>query len=377
MFMFLYKNTSAKTLSFLAFAFFLSFSLIPDLQAQNLRGKLKDKFKEGAKAERQAEKEAEANKPPGILGENFITDEFKADEYGISGIYYMKKLDEPLVSKIKLELSVSEKKSTEKNATHLPAYMKLLFTTPKKNDYGELELEKDEEEADYAWAGLLVNEGIFATSSTVRVTDGVFFIPPGNAILSFYKTAHEDGSWDYYMESGFLIVRNVEDFEVWKNKREEIQAAAVKAYKSKQDLYASIKAAKVANVEMPKMGKLNSAARQQQALKAYNKKYGSATSRGWTHHYAYIHGDDWKYVTKIENGINTGKPFYREIAMVITRTSDKGECRADLMRYTELYQNGDYQLSTGDVPGPISFMGMPGGILPCERMEAFKSKLAK
>ena len=67
---------------------------------------------------------------------------------------------------------------------------------------------------------------------------------------------------------------------------------------------------------------------------------------------------------------------HRELHVVIVRKNPQGQCKADLMYYVEIFENGKYN-PEGKVTGPVSYIGMPGGYLPCEKAAAFKSKLAK
>ena len=185
-----------------------------------------------------------------------------------------------------------------------------------------------------------------------------------------------DDLWQDLAKSSSILVKNKEDLGKWDNVDVNLVKEKVTAQHNQiLAIYDEQKNNRTSKTEMPTIGKLNTKFIQDRALKTYNEKYESI-NKGWKHHYMYVHGNEWvNKKAKDRNGIL--RDTHRELQVVIVRTSPSGECRADLMFYVELFENGKYDAANGKVTGPVSYIGMPGGIIPCPKVEEFRSKLTK
>lgn len=214
-----------------------------------------------------------------------------------------------------------------------------------------------------------------------QIEPGVIFMSPSNytgVIIgtepSFKK---DDFNWKYYVEYGTFYVKNKDDLKKWTYSEEvvdKVKTAIAELSESINSIYSEVESKRNANNEMPSMGKLNSKFIQDRALKTYKEKY-DPIHKGWTADYMYVHGNEWVNKKKyLPNGQQVES--HRELQVVIVRKNAQGQCKADLMYYVEIFENGKYN-PEGKVTGPVSYIGMPGGYLPCEKAAAFKSKLAK
>ncbi len=316
-----------------------------------------------------------------LIGDNLISNEFKSDEFGISGIYYNQQSQG--VVKAKFELDICSEKSKDKGAEDLPACLKFNFEIAESNSSSW----KGYDHIDgYAHAQHIIEtKSLYNPGSDTppifQIEDGVLLMVPNNASMNFIgKNAaakSDDYDFKYIIEGGRFFVKNKEELKNWTNNldkeqlvKEKIQAhmAGVSA------IYSHVESKKNANNEMPSMGKLNTKFIQDRALKTYKEKY-DPINKGWTAEYMYVHGNEWVNKKKyLPNGQQVES--HRELHVVIVRKNPQGQCKADLMYYVEIFENGKYN-PEGKVTGPVSYIGMPGGYLPCEKAAAFKSKLAK
>lgn len=341
-------------------------------------------WREAYGGEEELENARNKHKQMTIIGEELIGSAVMEDPYGVSGIYYTMNTEYNILYVAKIEVKVSETKSTAKGAGEFPEYLEFKYDIP----YKENASDKGTHTLGYAYAQSLVEKGELFYSSDYNIppifqlAPGVLLKVPSNTSSHFGGTLapvnKPDYDWAYLAKSGTFYVKDKEEAANWGNNPETteiIKTKVMEHYQSVQGIYQKAEAKKNANTEMPAMGKLNTKFIQDRALKTYNEKYNSI-NKGWTHHYMYVHGNEWVN-KKARNKFGELADTHRELQVVIVRTSPSGECRADLMYYVELYQDGKYNAAEGKVTGPVSYIGMPGGILPCEKSEAFKSKLAK
>lgn len=326
---------------------------------------------------------SEQKKGTKLKGEDLIDKNFIEDEYGISGIYYYQNASG--IFPAKFDLSISDKKSTDKGAEDMPAFVKLKYSIAYE-ERGNIKVNEDDRESYYVHAyNLMTHKELYFESGgfapIFQLAPGVFLKVPGNTSTSFSGSdasvnRYNDDDWKYLAEYGTIYVKNKADLSKWAAPDINLIKTKVMDHVNKvQETYAMVNAKKNSKTEMPSIGKLNSKFIQDRALKTYKEKY-DPINKGWTHHYMYVHGNEWVNKKKY-NAVGVLVDTHRELQVVIVRTSPKGECRADLMYYNELYVNGKYDAANGLVSGPVSYIGMPGGVLPCEKTIAFKAKLAK
>lgn len=367
--------TKTKTIALL---FMGVFFLVGNQTAEaQLLKKLKDA------AEGKTPPPSEQKKGKKLKGEELIDKNFTEDEYGISGIYYYQ--NSAGIFPAKFDLSISDKKSTDKGAEDMPAFAKLKYSIPYE-ERGNLKVKDDDRESYYVHAyNLMTYKELYFESGgfapIFQLAPGVLMQVPGNTSTSFSGSEapvfrYEDKDWTYLAEYGTFYVKNKEDLANWNAPDINLIKTKVMDHVNKvQETYAMVNAKKNSKTEMPSIGKLNTKFIQDRALKTYKEKY-DPINVGWTHHYMYVHGNEWANKTKF-NQYGVKVESHRELQVVIVRTSPKGECRADLMIYVEPFASGKYDAQSGYIMGPASYIGMPGGILPCEKTTAFKSKLAK
>jgi hypothetical protein len=317
-----------------------------------------------------------------MIGDKEISDEFTTDEYGLNGIYYAQTKNG--ITKNKFQFEVCKDKSTAKGAENMPGCLFFHYEIPESNS----NISKGKFHND----GYAHPENLIRTKSLYfagnyfgdmfQIEPGVILMSPNNAkgaiggAEPWYKKDNFD--WKYFIEYGFFYVKNKEDLKKWTYSAEvedKVRTALNELNESISSIYSEVEGKKNANNEMPSMGKLNSKFIQDRALKTYKEKY-EPINKGWTHDYMYVHGNDWVNKKKyLPNGQQVES--HRELQVVIVRRNPQGQCKADLMYYVEIFENGKYDAANGKVTGPVSYIGMPGGYLPCEKSEAFKSKLAK
>ncbi len=319
-----------------------------------------------------------------ILGEGLINTTFTADEYGISGIYYRKARSSGNVYMNLFEVSVCTEKSDAKGAQDLPACIKLKIQKPVLTYSGNVNIEEYSGEAwDYAFPTYLARnkQMYFRNSSNIpnifTLDEGVLYEAPDNMNSAF--TGQVDWNsmdWDYLLNEGLFFVKNKEDLDKWaKPDKEAFKAKIREQVEGINAIYKEVEDKKKAGNQMPVIGKLNTKAIQDLAFKTYVEKY-EPINKGWTHLYAYVHGNEWVN-KKAKDLLGNWYDTHRELHVVIVRKSPSGECRADLMYYVEMYENGKYNPASGKVTGPVSYIGMPGGPVPCDKATAFKATLAK
>jgi len=318
-----------------------------------------------------------------MIGESEINDEFKVDEYGFNGIYYSQ--TKRGIIKAKFEFEICKDKSTAKGAENMPGCLKFKYEIPEDNST----IWRNTDAVDgyaYPQSAITTKNMYFPKrgmyGDLFQIADGVFLMAPNNTSSSFTgsdaSALKEDYDFKYIVESGSFFVKNKEELNKWNATPEIIDLVKTKiqeALRSVQSVYAEVEGRRNANNEMPSIGKLNTKFIQDRALKTYKEKY-DAINKGWTHDYMYVHGNEWVNKKKyLPNGQLVES--HRELHVVIVRKNPQGQCKADLMYYVEIFENGKYDAANGKVTGPVSYVGMPGGYLPCEKAAAFKSKLAK
>lgn len=317
-----------------------------------------------------------------IIGANEVPSEFKADDFNISGVYYRRSRSSGLVYKNLFELSVCNEKSDAKGAENLTACFKLKIVEPSQTYSGNVTLqESNGNKWDYAYPTYLERTkqlyfpGGQGTPNIFSLAEGVLYEAPGNMNTAFSGQVDWDKmDWDYLYEKRVIYVKNLDDLDKWENPDKEEFKAKIKEHVSGINaIYKEIEDKKKSANELPTIGKLNTKVLQNQAFKTYFEKY-EPINKGWTHMYAYVHGDKWEN-KKAKDVFGQWYDTHRELHVVIVRKSPTGECRADLMYYVEMYENGTYNAQTGKVTGPVSYIGMPGGPVPCEKAGSFKSKL--
>lgn len=321
-----------------------------------------------------------------IVGEDLIDLKFTEDEQGISGVYYYQNKRFGGVYPAKIQMKLCEGKSKVKGAENMPTCVMMnLELVGKFGQFDKPEAMKREYEGNYAYAANWERKNPFTFKSDSSVpfytlAPGVLLFPPDNmsSSLCCENSIKEmrDELWEYLAKSSSILVKNKEDLGKWENVDVNLVKEKVAAQHNQiLDIYSEQKNNRTAKTDMPAIGKLNTKFIQDRALKTYSEKY-NPINKGWKHHYMYVHGNEWvNKKAKDRNGIL--RDTHRELQVVIVRTSPSGECRADLMFYVELFENGKYNAANGKVTGPVSYIGMPGGVIPCQKVEEFKSKLAK
>ncbi len=317
-----------------------------------------------------------------LIGASEINDEFTPDEYGLNGIYYAQ--TNRGILKAKMQFFVCKEFSKAKGAEDLPACLEFKYEIPETNTTiwrGSNTIDE------YAHPqNLLANKTLFFPSrgmygAIFQLEDGVLFMMDKSydGFITGIDAKAKEADFDFtsISKSGFFYLKNKEDIKKWTATPEiiaKVKTAIQTALKNVDDVYAVVESKKNAKNEMPSMGKLNSKFIQDRALKTYKEKY-DAINKGWTTDYMYVHGNEWVNKKKyLPNGQLVES--HRELHVVIVRKNPQGQCKADLMYYVEIFENGKYN-PEGKVTGPVSYIGMPGGYLPCEKAAAFKSKLAK
>lgn len=368
-------NTKTKTIVLLSMGMFF---LIGNQTAEaQLLKKLKDA------AQGKTPPPSEQKKGTKLKGEDLIDKTFTEDQYGISGIYYYQNTSG--IFPAKFDLSISDEKSTDKGAEDMPAFARLKYSIAYE-ERGNTKVNEDDRLSYYVHAyNLMTYKELYFESGgfapIFQLAPGVFLKVPGNTSTSFSGSdasvnRYNDEDWKYLAEYGTIYVKEKADLSKWSSPDIDLIKTKVMDHVNKvQETYAMVNAKKNSKTEMPSVGKLNSKFIQDRALKTYKEK-NDPINKGWTHHYMYVHGNEWVNKKKY-NAVGVLVDTHRELQVVIVRTSPQGECRADLMYYNELYVNGKYDAANGLVSGPVSYIGMPGGVLPCEKATAFKSKLAK
>jgi len=376
-----------KTISYSALLFAcMTFSLPSKAQLLNFKKKKgEEKTETPAKNNNSVTNNNKKSQTLKIVGEDMIDLKFTEDEQGISGVYYYKDEQFGGVYPAKIQMKLCEGKSEVKGAENMPACIMMnLEMVAKYGQFDKPEVMKRKYEGNYAYAANWErkNEFTFQGGGIVVYTlaPGVLLLPPDNMRSSFCcRNSIEkktDDSWDYLAKNSLILVKNKEDISKW----EKVDVSLLKEKITAQSnqifaIYTEQENNKTAQTEMPAIGKLNTKFIQDRALKTYDEKYGPI-NKGWKHHYMYVHGNEWvNKKAKDKNGVL--RDTHRELQVVIVRTSPSGECRADLMFYVELFENGKYNTATGRVTGPVSYIGMPGGTILCSKVEEFRSKLAK
>ncbi len=318
-----------------------------------------------------------------IIGESAISDDVIEDDYGINGIYYAQ--GKKGITKNKLEFDVCKDFSKAKGAEDLPACLSFKYEIPED----DATIWRDTNTIDeYAHPqNLLANKSLFFPArgmfgAIFLIEDGVLFMMNNrdNGFITGTDAQAKNADFDFtnITQSGTFYVKNKESVSNWSATPEvvaKVKVAIQTGLQNVSDVYTVVESKKNAKNEMPAIGKLNSKFIQDRALKTYKEKY-DAINKGWTSNYMYAHGNEWVNKKKyLPNGQLVES--HRELHVVIVRTNPQGQCKADLMYYVEVFENGNYNAASGKVTGPVSYIGMPGGYLPCEKTVAFKSKLIK
>lgn len=317
-----------------------------------------------------------------MIGESEVSNDFVVDEYGFNGIYYSQTKNG--IIKTNMQFEICKEKSKAKGAEDMQACISLKYEIPETNTT--------------IWRSTVHNDGYAIPESIKRnnrlyfegrgygdifqIEPGVLFMSASNwkGVISSSDPSFKKENFDFedYVKSGSFYVKNKEDVNKWTNSpetQEKLRTIMTETMETISSIYSEVEGKKNANNEMPSIGKLNSKFIQDRALKTYKEKY-DPINKGWTHNYMYVHGNEWVNKKKyLPNGQLVES--HRELHVVIVRTNPQGQCKADLMYYVEVFENGKYDAANGKVTGPVSYVGMPGGYLPCEKTTAFKSKLAK
>jgi hypothetical protein len=367
---------------FAFFAIALSLLCTADLQAQLLK-KIKQTASDESLQTNSSQSNATGKSSSGpLIGASEINDEFIVDEFGLNGIYYTQM--NRGISKNKFQFEICKDKSTAKGAQNMPGCIFFNYEIPETNTT--------------IWKNKVSNDGYAIPESLLRtkrlyfagqgygdmflIEPGVIFMSPSNwkgVIESIEPQFKKEGfNLKDYINSGSFYVKNKDELNKWvysPEVEEKVRTAMTELTESISSIYAEVEGRRNANNEMPSMGKLNTKFIQDRALKTYKEKY-DPINKGWTHDYMYVHGNEWVNKKKyLPNGQLVES--HRELQVVIVRKNPQGQCKADLMYYVEIFENGTYNAAQGKVTGPVSYVGMPGGYLPCEKAEAFKAKLAK
>lgn len=314
--------------------------------------------------------------PSNVIGDTEFDSEFTEDNFGISGIYYYKGQFNNKDYYYKTKINYFKISDENSEITGRPDYVEFDMNYAYLSSTGYPRSDSKSfgfDDIDVAY--FLETEKLFG-SGLLQFDNGVIYEVPDNTKVRFGNSKSSAEEYfsvdvDYFMNSGKFYSKNKEDLDETPT-IEEIKTAYDKALAFRRNIFDSQEAAKVAKTEMPSISPLNTKALQDKALASYNAKYNSI-NKGWTHHYIYVHGTEWEtYTHRIHGHI-----LYRQIPVVIARTNADGKCKADLMYFKEPYENGSYVSSKGHILGPIAYIGMPGGWLLCEKLESFRSKLAK
>lgn len=313
--------------------------------------------------------------PSNVIGDTEFDSEYSEDNFGISGIYYYKGQFNNKEYYYKTKINYFKISDENSERTGRPGYIEFDMKYAYLSSTGYPRSDSKSfgfDDIDVAY--FLETEKLFG-SGLLQFDNGLIYEVPDNTKVRFGNSNSSADEYffdvDYFMNSGKFYSKNIEDLEKTPT-IVEIKAAYDKALAFRRNIFDSQEAAKVAKTEMPSISPLNTKALQEKALASYNSKYNSI-NKGWTHHYMYVHGTEWEtYTHRVHGHI-----LFRQIPVVIARTNADGKCKADLMYFKEPYENGQYVASKGEIVGPIAYIGMPGGWLLCEKMNAFKSKLAK
>lgn len=313
--------------------------------------------------------------PSNVIGDTEFDSEYTEDKFGISGIYYYKGKFGEKEYYYKTKINYFEISDENSERTGGPGYMEFDMDYAYLSNSGYPRSDSKGfgfDDIDVAY--FLETEKLFG-AGLLQFDNGLIYEVPDNTKVRFGNSKSSADEYfsdvDYFMNSGKFYSKNMEDLDETPT-IEEIKAAYDKALAFRRNIFDSQEAAKVAKTEMPSISPLNTKALQNKALESYNKKYNSI-NKGWTHHYMYVHGTEWEVYTHHL----FGHTLFRQIPVVIARTNADGKCKADLMYFKEPYENGSYVASKGHIVGPIAYIGMPGGWLLCEKLEAFRNKLAK
>ncbi|UPQ80149.1 hypothetical protein M0M57_04775 [Flavobacterium azooxidireducens] len=348
---------------------------------QTAEAQLLKKLKDAAQGKTESTSNSKGSSK--MIGESEVSNDFVVDEYGFNGIYYSQTKNG--IIKTNMQFEICKEKSKAKGAEDMPACIVFKHEIPETNS----KIWKDSNAAD----GYGIPQSVVNTKKLFFPSRGMFgdilYIEPGVLFMSaknytgiiggtepFIKK--DDFNIEDYVNSGSFFVKNKEDLKNWSNSveiQDKVKNRWIETMENINAIYAEVDGKKNANNEMPSIGKLNSKFIQDRALKTYKEKY-DPINKGWTHNYMYVHGNEWVNKKKyLPNGQLVES--HRELHVVIVRTNPQGQCKADLMYYVEIFENGKYDAANGKVTGPVSYIGMPGGYLPCEKATAFKSKLAK
>jgi hypothetical protein len=307
------------------------------------------------------------------------------DEFGISGVYYYLSDGKDVIPSI-FNFEMCKGMSTIKGAEDVPDCFEIRLTIGYYNDYMEPDFDRNNFTSNYGYVFNLTNNNKFMADNYGRLgrfymlEEGVIINPPRNETSRLSKVESienlTDEDWESIIERSIIFVKDKSKLTDWQNiDKAYLKEAIIEHTISLSEAYAALEARKHAATEMPSVGALNSKSIRDLAVKTYNEGLG-ARNKGWTILYAYVHQNEWKNKVKYDV---FGKPYksHRQTNAVIVRKSPSGQCRADLMLYVEPYEDGNYQASKGYIAKAVSYAGMPGGIVPCEKVEAFKSKALK
>lgn len=353
------------------------------VQAQLLK-KLKDKVQNNNTESSSGSSTSNPSKAKKEIPLSVIRADYNEDDYGFSGIYYYQ--GQFGVYPAKFDFDICKNRSTIKGAEDVPACITLSYSIAYQEDrYDEPRADNASFENDYGYAYNVMHNKQFTVSAyrsglgaIFQLEPGVIFITPSNTGSHFFnKNAavndYRDEQWDYLASYGTVYLKDKSKLKDWASLNTAyLKSKIMEQSQNLQNVYAELEAKKHEATEMPSIGSLNSKVLQKRALESYNQKY-SKINAGWKHDYMYIHSSEWFYKKKL-NIFGQEVESHREIHAVIVRTSPNGECRADLMFYVEPFESGTYHEDRGFIAGPVSYQGMPGGILNCNKASSFKPK---
>lgn len=361
----------------------IAFFTITTSNAQLLK-KLKDKVQAATSQNESSESTTKTKGSKKEIPLSAVRADFKEDDYGFSGIYYYQ--GEFGVFPAKFDFDICKNMSTIKGAEDVPACITLDYSIAyQENNYSAPRADNASFENDYGYAYNVMHNKQFTISGVrsglgaiFQVELGVIFITPSNTGTHFFNKSaavndYSDEMWEYVASGGTVFVKDKTKLQEWSSINiDYLKSKILEQSKNLQNVYKELEAKKHEATEMPAIGSLNSSILQKRALESYNKKYGKINA-GWKHDYMYIHSNEWFYKKKF-NIFGQEVESHREIHAVIVRTSPNGECRADLMFYVEPFESGKYHEDRGFIAGPVSYQGMPGGILSCDKASKYKSK---